>query len=292
MLLLQLCVNGLVAGAVYSLMAVGFALIYNSTRMFHIAHGAVFTIAAYAFYFFAVTLSVDFWLSAVAGIAAAALLGVLMEVGIYRPIRRLGGGLNSVLIASLGLMVLLQSLYAIAFSTETLTIRQGMLDTIIIGGIAVTSLNLVVGAIAIVAFVAIELFLRTSKYGQAIRALADNPTLANIQGIGTGRLYIIIFLVGSALAGVAGILVSLDVGVRPEMGLLTVLVAIVAVIVGGVGYLPGALVGAFILGVLQQVSIWKINSAWQEGVVFALLLIFLVTKPDGLFGGRFRVRQA
>ena len=76
------------------------------------------------------------------------------------------------------------------------------------------------------------------------------------------------------------------------MGLLTVLVAIVAVIVGGVGYLPGALVGAFILGVLQQVSIWKINSAWQEGVVFALLLIFLVTKPDGLFGGRFRVRQA
>ena len=292
MLLLQLCVNGLVAGAVYSLMAVGFALIYNSTRMFHIAHGAVFTIAAYAFYFFAVTLGVDFWLSAVAGIAAAALLGVLMEVGIYRPIRRLGGGLNSVLIASLGLMVLLQSLYAIAFSTETLTIRQGMLDTIIIGGIAVTSLNLVVGAIAIVAFVAIELFLRTSKYGQAIRALADNPTLANIQGIGTGRLYIIIFLVGSALAGVAGILVSLDVGVRPEMGLLTVLVAIVAVIVGGVGYLPGALVGAFILGVLQQVSIWKINSAWQEGVVFALLLIFLVTKPDGLFGGRFRVRQA
>ena len=205
MLLLQLCVNGLVAGAVYSLMAVGFALIYNSTRMFHIAHGAVFTIAAYAFYFFAVTLGVDFWLSAVAGIAAAALLGVLMEVGIYRPIRRLGGGLNSVLIASLGLMVLLQSLYAIAFSTETLTIRQGMLDTIIIGGIAVTSLNLVVGAIAIVAFVAIELFLRTSKYGQAIRALADNPTLANIQGIGTGRLYIIIFLVGSALAGVAGI---------------------------------------------------------------------------------------
>jgi branched-subunit amino acid ABC-type transport system permease component len=102
----------------------------------------------------------------------------------------------------------------------------------------------------------------------------------------------VIFLVGSALAGVAAVLTSLDLGVRPEMGFSVVFTSIVAVIIGGVGYLPGALAGAFLLGLVEQLAVWKLNSAWQTGLVFAVLLVFLVLRPQGLFGGRFVVRRA
>jgi branched-chain amino acid transport system permease protein len=288
----QFIINGIASGAIYALLAVGFAMIYNTTKMLHIAHAVVYTGGAYGYYGFAILLGMGLWLAVPFAIACAALLGLGIEIGIYRPIRRAGGGTNSILIASLGTISLLQGVYSIVFTTDTRTLREGALPSIAIGDNAITALHIAILAVVVIVFPLLQLFLKRSRIGTAIRALADNPGLAEVHGMDTKRLYAIILLIGSSLAGAAAILVSLDLGVKPDMGFDAVFTSVVAVVVGGVGYLPGALLGAFMLALLQQLVVWQLNSAWQSGLVFAVLVLFLVLRPQGVFGGRILSRRA
>ena len=273
-------------------MAVGFAIIYNATRVFHLAHGAVLTCAAYCFY---VVVVVAGWSLAVAvpiAMVVAAALGCGIEFGVYAPLRRRGAGPAGLMIASLGLLVLFQNLFAIVFSTDILTVRSGGLAIFQFGALTVTSLHIVTAVVAIVVFALLQLFLTATKQGRAIRALSDNPQLAPVVGIEVERTYLLVTAIGSALAAVAAILLTWDLGVQPEMGFLIVFYAAVAVVVGGAGYLPGALLGAVAFGLVQQLSIWQLDSRWQNGVVFAVVLLFLALRPQGLFGSRLVVRRA
>jgi branched-chain amino acid transport system permease protein len=292
MLVLQLFVNGLAAGAIFALVAVGFALIFNSTRMMHLAHGAVYTFGAYAFYIGVTWIGLDYLTAGLAAVLLSAALGVAIERSIYRAVKRFGGGENSILIASLGLLILLQSLYAIAFSTDTVTVRRGPLPSYDLGGVVVTALHLAVLALVVVVFPLLHAFLRFTNPGRSIRAIADDPSLATAHGLNVSALQTIVFAIGSALAGLAGVLVSVELGTHPEMGFMAVFVATVAVIIGGVGQIYGALLGAFALGLLQQLSVWKIDSAWQHAVVYVVLVIFLFIRPMGALGHRAKVRQA
>ena len=292
MLVAQLLINGIAAGAIYSLIAVGFALIFNATRMMHLAHGAVYTAGAYAFGVSVLWLGLPYPAAALVAIFIAILIGVGTDILVYRPIKRFGGGENSILVASLGVIILLQSLYAIAFTTDTMTVRAGALPSFQFGGLSVTILHIIMLGVVAVVFPALHAFLNWTRYGRAVRALADDPNLALAQGLNIGLLQIVIFALGSALAGVAGVLVSVEVGVNPDMGFMAVFVATVAVIVGGVGQLYGAMLGSFALGLLQQLSVWKIDSAWQHAVVYIVLVIFLIVRPSGALGHRMKVRQA
>jgi branched-chain amino acid transport system permease protein len=291
-LVLQLLVNGVAAGAIFALVAVGFALIFNATRMMHLAHGAVYTFGAYAFYIGVVGLGLGYIVSGIAAVALSSLFGVLMERVIYRSVKRFGGGENSILVASLGLLILLQSVYAIAFTTDTITVHQGPLPHFAIGGVVITVLHLFVLLTVAVVFPLLHAFLRLTNAGRSIRAIADDPALATAHGLNVSALQTIVFAIGSALAGLAGILVSVELGAYPDMGFLAVFVATVAVIIGGVGQLYGALLGAFTLGILQQLAVWKIDSAWQHAVVYVVLVIFLVFRPMGMLGHRGQVRRA
>ena len=284
MLLGQLLINGAATGGIYALVAVGFAIVYNSTRMLHIAHAAVYSVGGYAFYICSALLGLNYLLAALFAIVVGAILGLLIELCIYRPIRRRGGGANSILIVSIGTASVVQALLALAFSTDTLVVREGALPSVVVGGASITILHVATIVVALLMFFLLTIFLSRSRTGTAIRALSENALLAEVQGLDSGRLYIIIFLLGSALAAIGGILVSLDVGVRPNMGLNAVFTAIVAVIIGGVGSLPGTLAGAFLVGFLQQIVVWKLDTAWQSGMVFAILIVFLIFRPNGLFG--------
>ena len=292
MLVAQLLINGIAAGAIYSLIAVGFALIFNATRMMHLAHGAVYTAGAYAFAVSVLWLGLPYPLAALVAIFVATVIGIATDLLVYRPIKRFGGGENSVLVASLGVIILLQSLYAMVFTTDTMTVRAGALPSFEFGGLSVTILHVIMLGVACVVFPALHGFLNWTRYGRAIRALADDPNLAMAHGLNIGRLQIIVFALGSALAGLAGILVSVEIGVNPEMGFMAVFVATVAVIVGGVGQLYGAMLGSFALGLLQQLAVWKIDSAWQHAVVYVVLVLFLIFRPSGALGHRMKVRQA
>jgi len=291
-LVLQLFVNGLAAGAIFALVAVGFALIFNSTRMMHLAHGAVYTFGAYAFYVGVAWIGLDYLTAGVVAVLLSAALGVAIERSIYRAVKRFGGGENSILVASLGLLILLQALFAIGFTTDTVTVRQGPLPSFDLGGVVVTALHVVVLVLVAVVFPLLHAFLRLTNPGRSIRAIADDPSLATAHGLNVSVLQTIVFAIGSALAGLAGVLVSIELGTHPEMGFMAVFVATVAVIIGGVGQIYGALFGAFALGLLQQLSVWKIDSAWQHAVVYVVLVIFLFVRPMGALGHRSQVRRA
>jgi len=291
-MVLQFLVNGLTSGALYALIAVGFALIYNGTRILHLAHGAVFTFAGYAMYVLAIILNINIVIAFLLSIVMTAAVGASCEWLVYKPLRKRGAGDAGDLVASIGLLTLIEAIFAILFTTDTKHLHLGALSTYTFGEVVLTTLHLIISAVAIVLFILLQLFLTRTRYGRGVRAIADNPHLALVLGVNTGHVRILLFAVGSALAGVASCLISYDLGVRPQMGLSIMFVALVAVIVGGIGYLPGAAAGGVILGLLQQLALWHLSARWQEVVVFGALVIFLVFRPQGLFGARLLVRRA
>jgi branched-chain amino acid transport system permease protein len=291
-LALQLVVDGLASGALYALIALGFALIYNVTRMLHLAHGAVFAFGGFTLYacsgWFGLPLAIGF----VAAVLAAGALGAAMEVLVYRKLRERDSKPAAILVASLGLLIFCQAMYGLTFGTDTLSIEQAPLTTYTFGGLVVTQLHLIVAVVALVIFPVLHLFLVRTQYGRSIRALADNPSLATVFGVDKDRIYIYIFFIGSGLAAIAAGLISFESGVRPTMGFSIMFIALVAVIIGGIGYLPGAAAGGILVGLLQNLALWPLSARWQDIVVFGVLIVLLLIRPQGLFGSTQVVRRA
>ena len=170
--------------------------------------------------------------------------------------------------------------------------RRGALSTYEFGGIVVTQLHVVIAIVALIVFSLLHYVISYTKYGRAVRALADNPDLVQVFGINRDWLYILIFGLGSGLAAIAGGLIALDSGAEPEMGFHIMFVALTAVIVGGVGYLPGAAVGGLIVGILQMLALWPLSARWQDIVVFGALIVFLLLRPQGVFGAMLATRRS
>lgn len=292
MVVLQFLVNGIVGGTIYALMALGFAIVYNTSKIFHVAHGAVYTLAGYVLFLIGAKLGLPLLPAALITVVVVAVFGGLLELVVYRPLRRRGAGLATYMISSLGLFIFLQNLTAAVFGTETLVIRQGPLEAYDLGVVTLTSLHVVALATSLAVFAVLQLFFSRTRLGKEMRALSNNAELALTVGINADRLYLAILILGSGLAALASVFVSIDVGVRPDTGFAIVLVAAVAVIVGGVGYLPGAAIGAFILGLVQNLAVIEISSAWQNTIAFAILVLFLLFRPQGIFGKKFAVRGA
>jgi branched-chain amino acid transport system permease protein len=196
------------------------------------------------------------------------------------------------LVASLGLLIFCQAMYGLTFGTDTLSIEQAPLTTYIFSGLVVTQLHLIVAVVALVIFPVLHLFLVRTQYGRSIRALADNPSLATVFGVDKDRIYIYIFFIGSGLAAIAAGLISFESGVRPTMGFSIMFIALVAVIIGGIGYLPGAAAGGILVGLLQNLALWPLSARWQDIVVFGVLIALLLIRPQGLFGSTQVVRRA
>jgi branched-chain amino acid transport system permease protein len=291
-LALQLAINGLASGALYALIALGFAMIYNSTRILHLAHGAVFAFGGYVLYICVIWLKLPMLVSFVLCVVAAAIAGALMEVLVYSRLRERRSSPAAVLVASIGMLTFCQAVFGIVFGTDTLNIAHEPLATYTVGEITVTQLHIVIAVVALVVFPVLQLFLVRTRYGRAIRALADNPQLALVYGVNTDRLYLFIFAIGSGLAAIAAGLISFDSGIRPEMGFSIMFIALVAVILGGIGYLPGAAAGGIIVGLLQNLALWPLSARWQDVVVFGMLIVLLLLRPQGLFGARFAIRRA
>jgi branched-chain amino acid transport system permease protein len=283
-MLAQLIVNGVVSGAIYALIAVGFALIYNSTHIFHLAHGAVFTLSAYALFFAVKGLHLSLPIAIPIAICFSILLGLAIEAGGYKPLRKRRVSLATFLISSLGIFIVVENGLILLFGVLPKLITDEPLKSHEIGSLIVTDLHLIVIACCMVIFPLLHFFLTRTRTGTMIRALSDHPELATALGIRTERIYVFIAILGSALAGVAGVFVGLDVGVTPVMGWDAVLVAAVAVIIGGVGYLPGAGIAALLVGLIQNLSVLKISAQWQSTITFAVLILFLIVRPKGIFG--------
>lgn len=284
-LFLQLAATGLVVGSLYVLCALGWGLIYGTTLHFHVAHGAVFTLAAYYAYAAQKLLGLPLAVAVIGAIVAAAFSGVLIDLFIYQPLERRGAIRTTLFIASLGLLTLIENTLAIIFTPDPLRMEVGWLaDSVQLGPVFLTKLHLVSVATAIGGFLALMAFLKYSLLGQAIRAVSSSPEMARTVGIDLRRVHLLTYAVGSAVSAPAGILLAMDVGVEPYRGTTFVLLASVAVIMGGIGSIPGALLGALFLALLENIGVWKIPSEWQSTISFGAFLIFIVVRPRGLFG--------
>jgi branched-chain amino acid transport system permease protein len=285
-LFLQLMVNAVVAGSMYALLAVSFGLILGTTRTFHFAHGVVYTTAAYATYLFADYLGLPLLVSAALAIVVAALLGVAIEIVIYQPLRELYATPLVILISSLGVLIVIENIIAIVFSTDPKTLSGFPNSTIIVGGVAVTTLRLTIVAVSAAIFLLVLLFLFRTRVGKAMRAVANSPEVAQAVGIDKRYIFILAFALGSAVVSPAAILFTLDKGATPDIGMTAVLIAAISVIVGGLGSIPGAVLGGLIIGFAQNLGVWLIPSEWQSTIAFGVLLVVIIFRPTGLMGGK------
>ncbi|MBE0619778.1 MAG: branched-chain amino acid ABC transporter permease [Burkholderiales bacterium] len=284
-LFLQLAATGLVVGSLYVLCAIGWGLIYGTTLHFHVAHGAVFTLAAYYAYAAQKLLGLPLAIAVLVAICAAAISGMLIDLLIYQPLERRGAIRTTLFIASLGLLTLIENVLAIIFTPDPLRMDVGSLgDSVQLGPVFLTRLHLVSVATALLGLLALMAFLKYSRWGQAIRAVSSSPEMARTVGIDLRRVHLLTYAVGSAITAPAGILIAMDVGVEPYRGTTFVLLASVAVIMGGIGSIPGAALGALFLALLENLGVWKIPSEWQSTIAFGVFLIFIVVRPRGFFG--------
>ncbi len=285
----QWVVNGISAGSVYALVALGFGLIYGATRFFHFAHGAIYTAGAYLTYLFAVWLGLPLPVSILLAIVLAALLGSIIEVGLYRPLRSRQASSLVLLLASLGSFIVLQNVISLVFGNDTKTLRGGVIqEGLEVLGARIAPAQITIILITTLLFLITGLILRYAKMGKAVRAVANDPELAQVVGIDADKIILFTFAVGSALAAVAAVLVSFDYDITPMMGFNALLMGVVAVIIGGVGSIPGAALGGLMLGLAQHWGGWTISSQWQDAIAFMILLFFLLYRPNGILGRKLK----
>lgn len=285
MIIVQLLFNGLIAGSIYALVASGFALIYATNKFVHFAHGITVTVSAYVLLTLFSILGLNFYVAAVLTIAAAALLGYLMHKLLYAQLRARKASSAVMLIASIGLMIFLENMMLMIFGADVKTL--GFLEVrkgIDIFGAVITPLQIVIISVALGLLVVLWLFMKRSRLGKTMRAVADNPELARISGIDADRIFAQSFMLGSAIAGLAAILVALEQNIEPVMGTGLIVKGFTGAIIGGATSVPGAVLGSYLLGIIENFGIWWLPSGWKDAIAFGLLFIFLLWKPSGILG--------
>jgi len=278
----QLLVNGAVSASMYVLTGVGFAAIYSALRFFHFAHAAVVMTGAYVAFALFQPLGFPIWAAVAGGIVVSACIGCGMELVVYRPLRSKGAPSLVLLLASLGMYVVLQNVISMVFGDDAKSIRiTEVKEGLNLLGARITPIQIVSIATGTVALIGTGTLLRFTRQGKAMKAMASDCELSVASGIDTTRVALFAFAVGSALAGVSGILIGIDAAVTPMMGMNVLLMGVIAVIVGGVRSIIGIAAAAVVLGMAQQFGAWYMGPEWQEAAAFAVLLVFLLFFPRG-----------
>jgi branched-chain amino acid transport system permease protein len=282
---MQFLVNSIIAGSGIALIAIGFSLIYSTTRFFHFAHGAVYMVGGYSAY---ALITLAGWPSIVSVFVAmivSALAGCLIEACVYRPLRKRSASPLVLLLASIGLFVALQNVISACFGNSTIMLRtnEPMAGFNFLGG-RITAVQL--GLVLLTSFLGLGVAaaLRFTKLGKIIRALANDPELAGVFGVSVDRTILCVFAIGSGLAALAAIMIGFDTDLNPMMGLHALLLGVVAAIIGGMGSVSGGLLGALLIGAAQHFGVWRLPTRWQDAIVFAILILFLLFRPQGFFG--------
>jgi len=288
-LLFQLLVNGFIAGSIYALVAVGYTLIYGILKFINFAHGEIFMLGAYGAFFLVVRCKINIFIAFPLTMFLVALAGVIIERLAYRPLRNASRLVT--LLSAIGISICLQNIVALFFGNEMRSIRQGIIKPgWNVLGATITQNQVVIFAAACLQMVFLHLFLMRTKFGKAIRATAEDLKSAEILGINIDEVIAVTFALSSALAAVAGILVSFEQDMVPTMGIMTGLKAFTAAVVGGIGNVPGAMLGGIAIGLIENLGIAVIPSGYKDLIAFSILILMLMFRPIGLFGN-LRERQ-
>ena len=282
---IQQLINGLSLGSVYALIAVGYSLVYSVLLFSNFAHGGFLVIGGYICYFALRSGGANIWLASFAALVGAGLSAIVVERLAYRPIRERTPITLYMLIASMGMSIVIENLFVVTIGGRFRALPPVIpTNPVNFFGIATTSAFDILSLVTAVVFlVGLQLFLVKTKWGLAIRAASYNLKIAGLMGVNVNRLISIVFFVAGLLAGVGGIFLSVRYTLYPQLGAITTK-AFVAAVIGGLGSLPGAVVGSLILGLAEMMTAGFISSQVRDLVVFGILIRTLIVRPTGLFG--------
>lgn len=281
----QASVNGIVSGSYYALGTVGLTLIYGTLRLINFAHGDMLTFGAYIAYVVNVSLGLPIVLAFVAAVSATALLGLGFERVIWGPMRARRAGVLQLFLIGLGLAFVLRNTLLFIFGGSGRSLRVNVTNTIDVAGVRIADAQLAAVIVAAVVLVAVGVALKVTSLGRQIRALADNPGLAETTGIDSKRIITITWLVAGGLAGLAGVVLAESVGqMTPDLGFLILLSLFAAAVLGGIGSAYGALAGGVLLGLAQEWATLFVDSRWKLAVGFVVLILVLLIRPTGVLG--------
>lgn len=289
-LFLQLLLNGVVAGALYALVAVGFALIFGCTRHFHIAHAGVLLAAGYFAFALIERAGLPTVVAFLIAMVAAVLLGVLILRGVYLPLERRGGGGFVLFLVSMGALIVIENAFTLWLGASSVRVELGgaFNDPVTIGPATLTLMQICLVTVSAASFAAVLATLSRTALGKQIRALAANAELVRILGHRPERIQTAVYAIASLIVAFAGIYSVSDTGVQPGVGTDLIVLAFVAVILGGIGSVGGAFVAAMLLGLLENLSQLVIPAQWSTSVVFLTFLVLITVLPSGLAALRSR----
>ena len=281
--LMQL-VNGVNAGSIYALIALGYTMVYGIAKLINFAHGDIIMVGAYVCLFAISSFNLPVWLAIILSIIVCALLGIVVEKVAYKPLR--SASRISLLITAIGVSYFLQSLFQLLFSANPRPFPTIInLPALTIGSISISAPYYITFIVSVILMSVLHLFVQKTKVGKAMRAVSEDSQAAQLMGINIDKTISITFAVGSALAAVAGILYCSSYPmVNPYLGSLPGIKAFIAAVLGGIGSIPGAVLGGFILGIIEALTKAYISSQLSDAIVFTVLIIMLVFKPSGILG--------
>ena len=280
----QQLVNGVQIGSVYALVAIGYTMVYGIAKMINFAHGDIIMVGSYVALLFFQSSGLPVWGVIAATAAVSAVLGVTIERLAYKPLR--GGSRMSALITTIGVSLMLQNGFLLIFGSSPKPFPNHFTgEGFTLGGVTVSRLTAITLVVTVVLMVLLTLFVNRTRVGKAMRAVSEDQGAAQLMGINIDTSISITFAIGSALAAVAAVLYSSTYPlINPYMGSMLGLRAFIAAVIGGIGVIPGAMIGGFIIGIAEALIKRYISSALADTLVFALLIIVLLVKPSGLLG--------
>ena len=271
-------------GSVYALLALGYTMVYGIIKLINFAHGDIYMLGAYFGYFFIKVLHLNFFIALILAMAVSAIIGVVIEYIAYRPLRH--SPRIAVLISALGISFLLENGMTYLYGSDQRSFPQAIKTVQYhFYGIQVSNIQLIIAVTSIVLMLLLTYIVKNTKMGRAMRAVSTDPDAASLMGININHTISFTFAIGSALAAAGGVLIGLYYNsIDPLMGMTPGLKAFVAAVLGGIGIIPGAAVGGWLIGILETMVQATAFSDYKDAIVYAMLIVILLIKPTGILG--------
>jgi branched-chain amino acid transport system permease protein len=281
----QVVISGMLAGALYSMVALGLALIFGVMRVINIAHGTLLMLGAYTTFWWFRLLGINPYLSLLVALPLMFFLGMLLQRTLVT--RVVNAPELSSLLLTFGISIALVNMAQLAFTSDVRSV-EFLTGAFLVGPFALSKSRLVAFAFAVAITAVAFWFLQKTKLGKAIRATSQSSEVAMICGVNVRRIHLFAFGIASALAAAGGSLVAVVVAIQPEMGQVYTFKSFLVIVLGGAGNYPGALLGGMLLGLVEQLSSLYLTTQLSEAVAYVLLVLVLLLRPTGLLGGRAR----
>ena len=282
--LIQTLISGLSLGSIYALIALGYTMVYGIAKMLNFAHGDVIMVGAYSGIVAVAQMGLSPWVTVIVSIVVCAVLGVVIKFCAYKPLRQAPP--LSVLITAIGVSYLLQNAALLILGSQQMAYPTLVkLPGFSVGGVQVDGITVLTLAVTATLMAALTLFIDRTRLGKAMRAVSEDKDAATLMGISVDGTITLTFAIGSALAAFASLFYGMTyVYIKPTTGAMPGIKAFTAAVFGGIGSIPGAMLGGILLGLIEQMSKTYISTLWADAIVFAVLVVVLVVKPTGLLG--------